>query len=148
MPAYRPGSHTQVTTKLHIDALSERSHGRIRVEDDNEFSDLGPNLQAKARPASADARRPTPALWGTRYDYPFAAPATKTETDFNDRQDGQSSGVFEHGLGDTLLRHCLETFNNCGRLIDVILQTRGADRGGAQGHAERQDNCPYTDCAH
>src|SRR6266571_2535057 len=127
MPAYRPGSHTQVTSKLHIDALSERFHGRIRVEDDNEFSDLGPNLQAKARPAGADARRPTPALGGTCYDYPFATPATKTKTGFDDRHDGHSPGVFEHGLGDPLLRHCLETVNNCGRLIHVILQTLGED---------------------
>jgi hypothetical protein len=40
---------------LHIGILRERFHGRIRVKDDDEFSDLGANLQAKARPTGANA---------------------------------------------------------------------------------------------
>jgi hypothetical protein len=60
-------------------------------------------------------------LGSTRYDYAFATPATKTKSGFDDRHDGQSSGIFEYCLRNSLLRHGLEALNNRGSLIDITL---------------------------
>src|SRR5262249_23919880 len=85
---------------------------------------------------------------GACQNNPFPATATKAKTGFNNRHDGQASGIFEHRLRNSLLRHSLEALNNRGRLIDVSLHA-GVDWGGTQPYnTARQYSDQYIDRPH
>jgi hypothetical protein len=137
VPTYGASGHTDIASERDIHVAREGFHGFIRVENHHEFRYLSTNLEAETCPPSANGGRPTPAIPGTSYDEPFPTTATNAKTSFNDRHDRQALRIFEHGLRNGLLRHCLEAFDNGGCLINVILQV-SVDWRGTKYNAAHQ----------
>ena len=82
------------------------------------------------------------------HDHARTAAATKAEPGFYYCHDGQASGISEHRLRNSLLRHGLEALNNCGRLIDITLHA-GVDWGDPQQYSTQHHySNQYIDCPH